>query len=83
MILKIRPNSLGRNRIAVAPPRKAGSAVIRNRLRRAGKEAYRTQKELFRSGYDCVIIVFPGEYSFAERQSQVRTLCRDAGLLKQ
>ncbi len=83
MILKIRPNDVGWNRIVVAPPRKAGSAVLRNRLRRVGKEAFRTQKELFRPGYDCAIIVFPGEYSFAERQQQLRTLFRQASLLRQ
>jgi ribonuclease P protein component len=82
MILKVRPNEVGHNRIVVAPPRKAGSAVVRNRLRRIGTEAYRTQKELFACGYDCAIIVFPGDFSFEERKEHLRTLCRRAGLLK-
>lgn len=82
MILKVRPNEVGRSRIVVTPPRKAGSAVVRNRLRRIGKEVYRTQKELFAPGYDCAIIIFPGEYSFEERKEQLRALFRRAGLLK-
>ena len=83
MVLKIRPNEAGYNRIVVAPPRKAGSAVVRNRLRRIGKEAYRSQKERFEPGFDIAIIIFPGDYSFAERQNQLRDLFAQAGLLRE
>jgi ribonuclease P protein component len=83
MILKVLPNNVDYNRIVVAPPRKAGSAVVRNRLRRIGKEAYRTQKEIFRNGYDCAFIVFPGDYSFQERQAQVRALFAQADMMRE
>jgi ribonuclease P protein component len=40
--LRARPNGLDEFRVAVAAPRSLGGAVVRNRLRRRLREAFRT-----------------------------------------
>lgn len=48
----VAPNGLGHPRVASAVPRRYGSAVRRNRLRRLYKEAFRHEKERLPAGYD-------------------------------
>ncbi len=49
-------NGLPFSRIGISIRKKFGSAVKRNRLKRLGKEVYRTRKMLFPSGYDILFI---------------------------
>lgn len=42
-------------RLGVTIPKKTGNAVIRNRWKRLIREAFRTQPERFRGGYDYVV----------------------------
>jgi ribonuclease P protein component len=74
-------NGLGRNRIAFAFARKFGNAVERNRARRVGREAYRLLKNRLESGYDLVLLVYPGRDCLADRLDQLETLFSRAGLL--
>ncbi len=74
-------NALPYNRVLVAPVRKAGNAVARNRLRRVGKEAYRRLKPRLRGGFDMAFVLYPGDYSFSERLEQFQRLLRDARVL--
>lgn len=62
-------------------PRSVGKAVRRNRLRRVGKEIFRTIKHTILGGYDFVFVVYPGDYSFQERQEQFIRLLSDARVL--
>ena len=74
MRLAYLPNERDVNRIVVVPARGFRTAVQRNLCRRHGKEAYRALKADVATGYDLVIVCYPGEYSFAERRNQLSRL---------
>jgi ribonuclease P protein component len=74
-------NALPYNRVVIAPVRKAGNAVRRNRLRRVGREAYRRLKPRLRNGFDLAFVVYPGDATFRQRLEQFERLLRDARLL--
>ncbi|QQO11318.1 ribonuclease P protein component [Breznakiella homolactica] len=78
--LFILKNDLPVNRIVFTFARKYGNAVQRNRSRRLSREVYRLIKEQLRSGYDFVLLVYPGKDSFEARQEQLSTLFSRAGL---
>ena len=73
-------NGLRENRIVVAPVRKIGSSVYRNRVKRLGKEAYRNIKHRIRPGYDLAVVFFQGEFTYEERKAQLVSLLTRAGL---
>jgi ribonuclease P protein component len=73
-------NGLSCNRIAFTFARKYGNAVERNRARRVGREAYRHIRNELKTGYDVVLLVYPGKDSFARRMEQLRILISRAGL---
>lgn len=75
-------NGLPRNRIAFTLPRGYGRAVDRNRSKRCSREAYRFYKSHLNTGYDLLLLVYPGNDSFHSRCGQLKTLCRKAGLMK-
>jgi ribonuclease P protein component len=74
-------NALGRNRIAFTFARKFGNAVQRNRARRVGREAYRLLKHRLKSGYDLVLLAYPGRDFLTDRIDQLIMLFSRAGLL--
>ncbi len=76
--MKCSKNGLSWSRVLVVSPRSVGKAVRRNRLRRVGKEIFRTIKHTVLGGYDFVFVVYPGDYSFQERQEQFLRLLSDA-----
>ena len=75
-------NGLSYNRIAVTFSRKFGIAVKRNRRRRCSREAYRHIRALLMTGYDMVLLVYPGNDSFAVRLKQLDSLFMKASLIK-
>lgn len=65
--LKVRPNRLGRTRFGCTVRRKvATGGVLRNRLRRLAREAFRRNRQAFPVGLDLVVIVLesPPEISY-------------------
>jgi ribonuclease P protein component len=60
--------------------RKYGNAVQRNRAKRVVREAYREMKASLKHGFDMVIILYPDEDTYWNRQKQMQKLFRDAGL---
>ena len=75
-----RRNGLGHNRIAFTFARKFGNAVERNHSRRLSREAYRLLRGKLRSGYDIVLLVYPGRDVFSARMEQLQALFSKAGL---
>ena len=49
-------NGLGINRVGISVSKKVGNSVVRHRIKRLIKEAYRLQEEQFHRGLDMVII---------------------------
>lgn len=56
LVMYVYPNGLDINRLGITVSKKNGNSVIRSRLKRIIKEAYRLQQSRFLSGYDIVII---------------------------
>ena len=71
-------NGLETGRFAVTTVRKFGNAVQRNYARRILKEIYRKSKQDLPTGFDIIVILFPGDYGYHEREQQFTKLFRRA-----
>ena len=50
-------NGLDINRLGISVSKKVGNSVVRHRLTRLIREAYRLHEEMFNSGLDIVVVV--------------------------
>ena len=71
-------NHLGYNRIGFPLPRKYGTSVERNYSKRLSREIYRRLKTHLNTGYDMLLLIYPGNDSFNSRCDQFRALCEKA-----
>ena len=76
-------NGLGMNRVGFPLMRGYGNAVERNLSKRYSREVYRLLKAHLNTGYDILLLVYPGNDSFSTRCVQFRTLFTKVGLLKE
>ena len=76
-------NNLGMNRVGFPLIRGYGNAVERNLSKRYSREVYRLLKAHLNTGYDILVLVYPGTDSFSTRCVQFRTLFIKVGLLKE
>ncbi len=56
LVLYVKKNDLGRNRVGISVSKKVGNSVVRHHLTRLVREGYRLQEEYFHIGYDMVFI---------------------------
>ena len=56
VVLYLYPNSLLENRVGYSVSRKLGKAVVRNKIKRLLKEAYRKYFDSLKEGYDIVFV---------------------------
>ena len=56
VVIYVLPNNKEENRIGVAVGKKAGKSVVRNRLKRLIREAYRLNEEKIKKGLDIIIV---------------------------
>ena len=78
--LFVLPNKLPYNRFVCTFKRHYGSAVQRNKARRLSKEVYRQMKSQLAIGKDILLLVFPGNDTFALRAAQLGCLFKKAGM---
>ena len=75
-------NNLEINRVGFPLMRGYGNAVERNLSKRYSREVYRLIKSHLNTGYDILILIYPGNDSFSTRCEQIRLLFKKAGLIK-
>lgn len=56
LVLYVRPNRLGHNRLGVTVSTKLGKAVVRNRVRRRLREVWRLNDAQLKQGYDMILV---------------------------
>ena len=83
LVLYARPNRLGINRVGITAGKKLGHAVVRNRVRRRLREAYRLNEDKFTPGWDIVLVARSKcvDAEFAKLTRSFLTLAKKAGLL--
>ena len=72
-------------RIGFTATRKIGGAVVRNRLKRLGREAFRIALPEMHGGFTVVVnfLRAASESSYAQLEEQLRSAWTDSGVLKQ
>lgn len=61
IVVCARPNGLGYFRLGLSVSRRVGGAVVRNRIKRRLREAFRLGQHDWPGGYDIVVVVRPHE----------------------
>lgn len=56
LVMYVKENDLGINRIGISVSKKVGNSVVRHRLKRLILESYRLHEDMFNSSLDMVII---------------------------
>jgi ribonuclease P protein component len=84
LVLYARKNRTETNRVGVTVSKKLGKAVVRNRVRRRIREAYRLNEGLFLPGWDIVIVARSRavEVSFQKLTESLLSLSERAGILE-
>lgn len=59
LIMYVKENGLGKNRIGISVSKKVGNSVVRHRVTRLIRESYRLHESIFNSGLDIVIVARP------------------------
>ena len=75
-------NGLEINRVGFPLIRGYGNAVERNLSKRYSREVYRLLKSHLNTGYDMLILIYPGNDSFLSRCDQIPLFCKKAGLIR-
>ena len=71
LVMYVLENGLESNRIGISVSKKVGNSVVRHRLCRLVRESYRLHEDVFRRGFDIVVVarVSAKERTFREIES--------------
>ena len=85
LVLYARKNRSATNRVGVTVSKKLGCAVVRNRVRRRLREAYRLNEERFAPGWDIVIVARSRcvNAEFCQLTQALLSLAEKAGILEE
>jgi len=78
LVVYARPNGRGVTRLGLSVGRRCGGAVVRTRIRRLLREAFRRARASLPRGYDIVIVPIAGPYTFEDVDRRVRALAPEA-----
>ncbi len=81
LVLISRENGLGISRLGITVSKKVGNSVVRHRVRRLIREAYRLNEDAFLPGMDYVVIA-KANAKGKSFQDVEKTLMKTAGNLK-
>ena len=56
LVMYVKENGAGKNRIGISVSRKVGNSVVRHRVTRLVRESYRLREAMFNSGLDIVVV---------------------------
>ena len=84
LVIYCRKNGLSYNRLGITAGTKVGHAVVRNRIRRRIREAYRLSEDSYRRGYDIVIVARSraAEATYQELARSLRLQSERLGLIR-
>ena len=84
LVMYVKENGLGMNRIGISVSKKVGNSVVRHRITRLVRESYRLHENVFNSGLDMVIIARPAAASigYEEAESALLHLAKLHHLIK-
>ena len=84
LVLYVRRNRTGQNRVGITVSKKLGKAHVRNRARRRLREVYRLNEPLFRRGWDIVVVARSRSVTadFSELTASYLSLAKQAGILR-
>ena len=85
LVLYARKNRTSTNRVGLTVGKKLGGAVVRNRVRRRLREAYRLNEGRFAPGWDIVIVARSRciTAEFDTLQESLLSLAAKAGVLRE
>ena len=83
LVMYVKENDLGINRIGISVSKKVGNSVVRHRVKRLILESYRLHEDMFNSSLDMVIIArsTAKDKSYKEISSAVMHLGKLHGIL--
>ena len=84
LVMYIRNNGESFNRVGVSVSKKVGNSVVRHRIKRLVKEAFRNSEELFNSGLDIVFVAkkSAAKMSYKEAEESLMGLAASHRILK-
>lgn len=85
LVLYVKENGLGRNRVGISVSKKVGNSVVRHRLTRLVREGYRLQEEYFHIGYDLVFVgrVNAKDCTYKQIERAIYNLSRKHHIIKE
>lgn len=84
LVMYIKENGLGSNRIGISVSKKVGNSVVRHRVTRLVRESYRLHESVFNSGLDIVIVArkSAAEVGYEEIESALLHLAKLHKIIK-
>ena len=80
LVVYVRPNRRGRNRLGVTVSTKLGHAVVRNRVRRRLREIFRLNQSGLAQGYDMILVARMRAVGAEYRERAFLNVCGKLGL---